>query len=298
MREHSKEGKTLKKISRAFRKTWHAVSHSKTAIIGLTIFILVILVTLLAPIIAPYSVDEMNVGPTLEQPSRAHLMGTDMYGRDVFSRIILGASVSLRIALVVVGLAMLIGIPLGTIAGYTGGPVSALIMRIVDVMLCFPWVMVALCVAAITGPGEQVVIISLTFAYVPTFVRLMQGVVLSVREQEYIGAAVVTGESKWSIVTRYVLPNCMAPLIVEATLVMSFVILEEAAISYLGVGIQPPVPSWGVMLSEGANYIWNAPFLCIFPGIAIIITVLGVNLFGDGLRDILDPRYMGGLREV
>ena len=288
----------MSRITHAFKRAWHAVTRSKTAIIGLTIFIAVVLLTLLAPVIAPHPVDEMNVGPTLQQPGKAFPLGTDMYGRDVFSRILMGASVSLRIALTVVGLAMLIGIPLGTIAGYAGGFAGAFIMRVVDVMLCFPWVMVALCVAAITGPGEQVVVISLTFAYIPTFVRLMQGVVLSVREQEYIGAAIVTGESRWSVIARYILPNCIAPLIVEATLVMSFVILEEAAISYLGVGIQPPVPSWGVMLSEGANYIWNAPFLCIFPGIAIIITVLGVNLFGDGLRDILDPRYMGGLREV
>ena len=223
-------------------------------------------------------------------------MGTDNYGRDVMSRVVMGTWVSLRVAFTVVALALLIGVPLGVLVGYYHNRISNVIMRGVDVMLCFPWVMVALCVAALLGGGEKVVIISLVFAYIPTFVRLMEGVVLSVREQEYVGAAMVTGEKPFSIIWRYVLPNCLAPRIVEATLVMSFVILEEAAISYLGIGIQPPTPSWGVMLNEGSQFIWNCPYLAIFPGIAIAYTVLSLTLFGDGLRDILDPRYMGGLR--
>jgi ABC-type dipeptide/oligopeptide/nickel transport system permease subunit len=288
----------LRRITRFFKKGFVAISHSKTAIVGLSIITVVLVFTIFSPVIAPYPIDEMNVGPKLLKPNSQFIMGTDMYGRDVFSRVIMGASVSLRIAFTVIALAMLIGVALGTVAGYTGGVTGSIIMRICDVMLCFPWVMVALCVAAITGPGEKVVIIALVFAYVPTFVRLMYGVVLSVREQEYVSAAIVIGEKKRSVILRYVLPNCVAPIIVEATLVMSFVILEEAAISYLGVGIQPPTPSWGAMLSEGAGYMWNATYLSIFPGLAIIFAVLGINLFGDGLRDILDPKYMGGLREV
>lgn len=287
----------MNKLKRTARKAWRAVSHSQKAMVGICMIIILLLLALFAPVIAAYEVDEMNTGMPLSAPSKEHLMGTDNYGRDVMSRVVMGTQVSLRIAFTVVVLAMLIGVPLGVLAGYFHNRLSGLVMRAIDVMLCFPWVMVALCVAALLGGGEHVVIISLVFAYVPTFVRLMEGVVLSVREQEYVGAAMVTGESKLSVIWRYVLPNCIAPLIVEATLVMSFVILDEAAISYLGVGIQPPTPSWGVMLNEGSQFIWNCPYLAIFPGISIAYTVLSINLFGDGLRDILDPRYMGGLRE-
>lgn len=287
----------MDKLIRKIRKAWRAVTHSKKAMVGICMIIVLLLVALLAPVIVTYEVDQMNAGRPLSGPSAEHIMGTDNYGRDVMSRVVMGTQVSLRVALIVVTLSVVIGVPLGVLAGYYHNRISSLIMRAVDVMLCFPWVMVALCVAALLGGGEKVVIISLVFAYVPTFVRLMEGVVLSVREQEYVGAALVTGEKPLSVIWRYVLPNGIAPLIVEATLVMSFVILDEAAISYLGVGIQPPTPSWGVMLNEGSQFIWNCPYLAIFPGIAIAYTVLSINLFGDGLRDILDPRFMGGLRE-
>jgi len=257
----------------------------------------IIAIAIFAPIFEPFDPLQMDVGPKFQGPSAEYIMGTDMYGRDVLSRVLAGTSVSLTVGLAVVGLAMLIGVPLGLFAGFMGGIVDTLIMRFVDILLCFPWVLVALIIAAITGPGMTVVIVALVIAYIPTFIRLMQGMVLSVREKEYVEAALVTGEKRQSIIWRYILPNCIAPLIVEATLIMSFVILSEAAISYLGVGIQPPTPSWGTMLSESMTYLWPAPYLAIFPGIAIIITVLAVNIFGDGLRDILDPRYMGGLKE-
>lgn len=287
----------MKKIRRKIKKGWRAITHSKKATVGFIMILILIVIALFAPLIAPYKVDEMNTGVPLSAPSSEHIMGTDNYGRDVFSRVIMGTRVSLRMGIIVATLSILIGVPLGLLAGYRDTHLGSLIMRAIDVMLCFPWVMVALCVAALIGGGEKVIIIALVFAYVPTFVRLMQGVVLSVREQEYVGAALVTGESRTSIVGRYIFPNCTAPLIVETTLVMSFVILDEAAISYLGIGVRPPTPSWGVMLNEGSQFMWNAPFLSIFPGIAIAFTVLGINLFGDGLRDILDPRFMGGLRE-
>lgn len=258
---------------------------------------ILVLAALIAPLITPYPIDRMNTGPVFSKPASGHPMGTDNYGRDVYSRVLMGTRVSLRVGLTVALLSLLIGVPLGLLAGYTDRFISSLIMRMIDVMLCFPWVMVALCVAALIGGGEKVIVIALVFAYVPTFVRLMRGVVLSVREQDYVGAALVTGESRLSTALRYILPNCTAPLIVETTLIMSFVILDEAAVSYLGVGIQPPTPSWGVMLNEGSQFMWNAPFLSIFPGLAIAFTVLGINLFGDGLRDLLDPRFMGGLKE-
>ena len=285
-------------IKKAVKKAWIAVRHSKSATIGLILLAIVVLIAILAPVLEPYDPYEMNVGDKFTPPNSEFFMGTDMYGRDVLSRVLEGTSVSLSIGIVVVVLAMLVGVPLGLLAGFAGGWVDSSIMRIVDVILCFPWVLVALCIAAVIGPGTGVVIGALVIAYIPTFIRLMQGVVLSVREKEYVEAAIVTGESKSAVLWRYVFPNCVAPLIVEATLVMSFVIISEAAISYLGVGIQPPTPSWGTMLSESMTYMWASPYLCIFPGIAIVITVLAINVFGDGLRDILDPRYMGGLREV
>lgn len=287
----------MERFKKKIKKAWRAVTHSQKATIGLIMILLLLLVALTAPLLARYGVDQIGAGAPFTKPCSAYPFGTDNYGRDVFSRVLIGTRVSLRIALTVAALSILIGVPLGVIAGFNGGTVGAIIMRIVDVMLCFPWIMVALCVAALIGSGEKVVIISLVFAYIPTFVRLMQGVVLSVKEEEYISAAKVTGESKFATVMKYVLPNCLAPLIVEATLVMSFVVLDEAAISYLGIGVQPPTPSWGVMLNESSQFIWNATYLSILPGIAIAYTVLSINLFGDGLRDILDPRYMGGLRE-
>ncbi|NLC27033.1 MAG: ABC transporter permease [Fastidiosipila sp.] len=284
-------------IQKKIRKSWRTIKKSTKATIGFFMIIILVLVALLAPLIAPYDAEEINTGPALQATSKEHIMGTDNYGRDVFSRVVMGARVSLRISITVVLLSMLIGVPLGILSGYWD-KFGSVIMRIVDVMLSFPWVMVAMVVAAILGGGEKVVIISLVFAYVPTFVRLMQSVVLSVREQEYIDAALVTGERHSSILLRYIFPNSSAPLIVEATLVMSFVILDEAAISYLGVGVQPPTPSWGVILNEGSQFMWIAPHLSIVPGLAIAFTVLAINIFGDGLRDILDPRYMGGLREL
>ena len=287
----------MKSFRRILKRTWVSIRHSKNATIGFYFLVIIVAIAILAPLLAPYDPLEMNVGTKLLAPSSEYIMGTDMYGRDVLSRVLAGTSVSLSVGLLVVVLSMLIGVPLGLFAGFIGGWVDNIIMRFTDLLLCFPWVLVALCIAAITGPGMPVVILALVIAYVPTFIRLMQGMVLSVREKEYVEAAVVTGEKRQAIIWRYIFPNCIAPLIVEATLIMSFVILSEAAISYLGVGIQPPTPSWGTMLSESMTYLWPAPYLAIFPGIAIIATVLAVNIFGDGLRDILDPRYMGGLRD-
>lgn len=288
----------MKTFIKKIKKSWIAVRHSKKATVGLIMIFFMIIVVVFAPLIAIYEIDAMNTGPVLQGPTPQHIMGTDNYGRDVFSRVVMGSQVSLRISVIVVVLAMLIGVPLGLLAGYRNNILGSFIMRVIDVLLCFPWVLVALCIAAMLGGGEKVIVISLVIAYVPTFVRLMQGVTLSVREQDYIAAAIVTGEKRSSVMWRYLLPNVMSSLIVEATLIMSFVILDEAAISYLGVGVQSPTPSWGVMLNEGSAFMWKAPLLSIFPGIAIAFTVLGINLFGDGLRDILDPRYMGGLREI
>lgn len=275
-----------------FKAMLSSVGESKYATIGLIAVVIIIVIALLAPILAPYDYTIMDKESLLQKPSAEHWLGTDQFGRDVLSRILIGTRVSLLIGGVVVLLSLAIGIPMGMAAGYYGRTLDSVIMRITDIMLAFPWVLVALLAAAIFNPGVHVVIISLTFAYVPSFARLTRSVVASIREQSYVEAAIMIGEKDISIMLRYILPNCIAPIIVQASTVLASVILGEAGISYLGLGIQPPTPSWGGMLSESATYLWNAPHLSIFPAIAIIITVLAVNFFGDGLRDILDPTYV------
>lgn len=281
-----------KKNIREFLKSFRM---SKNAIIGFCFLVLIVLVAVFASRIAPYDYAQMDMEHLLETPSPAHIFGTDNFGRDVFSRVIYGTRISLLVGVVVVVISIAIGVPLGLLAGYFGGFYDGVIMRTVDVLLAFPWVLVALIAAAILGSGLPIVIIALSIAYIPTFIRMMRSVVLSVRELEYIEAAKVIGENDTSILFRYILPNCTAPLIVQASNVMACVILGEAAISYLGMGIQSPTPSWGIMLSEGAGYLWSSPYLSVFPAIAVIITVLAINFLGDGLRDILDPKYTSGV---
>lgn len=272
-----------------------AVLHNKNAMVGMTVLVLVLLAALLAPVIAPYDYAEMNMDELLMKPCAAHIMGTDNFGRDVFSRILYGTRISVFVGFVVILLSLLVGVPLGMLAGYYGGSIDTIIMRAVDLMLAFPWVLLALTFAAILSPGLHIVIISLTIAYVPTFIRLMRSVVMSVRNQEYVEAAIVTGEPIKSVMWSYIFPNCVASLIVQASTVLACVIIGEASISYLGMGVQSPTPSWGIMISEASTYLWKAPYLSVWPGVAIIVTVLAVNLLGDGLRDILDPKFVNGV---
>ncbi len=280
-----------KKIREFLQSFWK----SKNAMIGLILIVLVVLVAVFASQIAPFHYAQMDMQHLLETPSKAHIFGTDNFGRDVFSRVVYGTRISLLVGIAVVGISLAVGVPLGLLAGYYGRFWEGAIMRTVDVMLAFPWVLVAIIAAAIMGAGLQIVIISLAIAYTPTFIRMIRSVVLTVRELEYVEAAKVIGENDASILFRYILPNCMAPLIVQASNVMACVILGEAAISYLGMGVQSPTPSWGIMLSEGAGFLWASPYLSVFPAIAVIITVLAINFFGDGLRDILDPKYTSGV---
>jgi len=287
-----KDSKQLKKRIKDF---FIAMLHNRNAMIGTVVLGLVILVAVLAPYIAPYDYTEMNMDELLMAPCARHLMGTDNFGRDVLSRILYGTRISVFVGLFVIFLSLLIGVPLGMVAGYYGGWVDTLVMRLVDLMLAFPWVLLALVFAAILNPGLHIVVISLTIAYVPTFIRLMRSVVMSVRNQEYVEAAVVTGEPVSSVMWRYIFPNCVASLIVQASTILACVIIGEASISYLGMGVQAPTPSWGIMISEASTYLWKAPYLSVFPGIAIIVTVLAVNLLGDGLRDVLDPKFVNGV---
>jgi peptide/nickel transport system permease protein len=241
-------------------------------------------------VLAPYDPNELSVGPRLGAPNRDHLLGTDGFGRDALSRLLYGARITVVVAFGVAAGSLVIGVAIGLAAGYVGRLVDTIAMGILDVVLTFPWTLMALAIAAILGPGLWTVFVALVVVYSPILARLTRAVVLSIREMEYVVAARVVGQTGSRIVWRCILPNSSSPLIVQATSIMGFAILAEAAISYVGLGTQPPTPSWGLTLSDGADYMFVAPHLVIYPGLAIAYVVLALNLFGDGLRDILDPR--------
>lgn len=283
------EARGRSQLSKALSNLWT----NKKALVGSVMLLIVVAVAILAPVIAPYDPIQLAVGPLLSQPSRDHLLGTDNFGRDTFSRLIYGARISLLAAFGVIVCSVTIGMSLGLLTGYVGGMVDYLVMRVVEMLFAFPWVLIALAMAAILGPGLKTVLISLVVVYSPILVRLTRAVVLSIREEEYIEAARSIGQRHLLIMVRHVFPNTLSPIIVQSTSIMGFSILAEAAISYLGLGTRPPTPSWGLSLSEGANYLWVAPHLVVFPGLAIAYVVMSFNFLGDGLRDILDPRYQG-----
>jgi peptide/nickel transport system permease protein len=257
--------------------------------IGVVIITLVVLVAVSAPFIAPYG-PTAQVSKRLLDPSAQHLLGTDEIGRDVFSRIIFGSRVSLYVGIIAVTLALSLGATTGIISGYMGGTFDNLVMRLVDLLFAFPGLVLAIVIAGLLGPSISNTMIAIGIVYAPQYARVSRSSVLSVKEELYIEAARTVGGRGTHIVIRHILPNIVAPLIVLTTLSMSTAILTEAALSFLGLGTQPPDPSWGAMLSTGRRYMEIAPWVAIFPGLAIMFAVLGFNLLGDGLRDALDPR--------
>ncbi|MCL0075541.1 nickel ABC transporter permease subunit NikC [Dehalococcoidia bacterium] len=262
----------------------------RLALIGAAIILVLVFVALLAPFIAPHDPVEQNLGNRLLPPSIEHPSGTDNLGRCILSRLIHGSRVSLQIGIMVVGIASITGVTLGLIAGYRGGLIDELIMRIVDILLAFPGIILALVIAGILGPSLYNVMLALAVVGWTSYARVVRGSVLSVKEKGFVEAVRVLGASDARIMFRHVLPNVMAPVIVMATLGMAHVILAAAALSFLGLGAQPPTPEWGSMLNDGRAFMRTAPHLTIFPGLAIMVTVLAFNFLGDGLRDILDPR--------
>jgi peptide/nickel transport system permease protein len=278
---------------RPHRNLSHALRifrRSKTALAGLVIILIFFFVALLADRLAPYGPNAVNLGQRFILPSLEHPFGTDNLGRDILSRVIVGSRVSLWVGVLTVGLAMVIGVPAGLVAGYRRGAVDSIIMRLVDVFLAFPVIILAIAIVAVRGPGLVNVMIALTFVYWTTYARVTRGVTLVLREEDYVLAARSVGASSFRIMLRQILPNAVSPLLVIASLGLGNAILAEAALSFLGLGIQPPQASWGSMLNFGMQFLRDAPFLSIFPGAAIFVTVLGFNLLGDGLRDALDPR--------
>jgi peptide/nickel transport system permease protein len=258
--------------------------------VGALLVLAFLLVTAFAPWLAPYDPVATDFGDVLSPPSWRHPFGTDDIGRDILSRVIHGSRVSLQAGLFTVAVALLIGLPLGLVAGFFGGRVDNLIMRGIEVVLSFPTLVLALGVTAVLGPRLIHALIAIGVVFVPHFARLIRGQVLSVRENDFVAAARALGASDARVMRLHVLPNCLAPILVQSSFSIAFAILTEAALSFLGMGTQPPTPSWGIMLSMGRGYLEQAPWLGAFPGIAIFLTVLGFNLLGDGIRDALDPR--------
>jgi dipeptide transport system permease protein len=275
---------------------WYYFSENRGAVIGLVFFIFLVLVALFAPLIAPHDPtqqyrDAVLVPPVWQEGGRADfLLGTDAVGRDMLSRLIYGTQFSLFVGVIVTTLSLVVGVVFGVIAGYFRGWVDTAIMRVMDIILAFPSLLLALVLVAILGPGLVNAMIAISLVYQPHFVRLARAAVMSEKSRDYVVAAKVAGASHTRLMFKTILPNCMAPLIVQATLSFSSAILDAAALGFLGMGAQPPTPEWGTMLAEAREFIQSKWWVVTLPGVAILITVLAINLMGDGLRDALDPK--------
>ena len=272
------------------RRRWPRLFRQRALLVGGAIILLMALCALLAPIVAPYDPSEMHPDNALEGPSAQFWLGTDMFGRDQFSRILHGARISFMVGLISVSIALLLGGILGLIAAYSRGWIDNLIMRVMDILFAFPFLLLTIAIMAAFGTSLANAMIAIGIVYTPSFARVARGAALSVMELGYVEASQALGTSSWRMMFRHVLPNIQGPIIVQTSLSLAFAILAEAALSFLGLGAQPPTPSWGLMLNEGRDFFNQAPWLAIFPGIAITVAVLGFNLLGDGLRDALDPR--------
>lgn len=257
---------------------------------GTILVIALLVVAIFANWLAPFSPIEQHPVDRLQEPNAHYLMGTDEFGRDLFSRIIHGATNSLRISIVSVIVSSVIGTLLGVIAAYKEGVTDFVLMRFMDLLFAFPTIILAMAIAAAMGPGFLNTVMAISIVYIPTFARVARGSVLNIKQLEYINAATVIGVTDWRKIAKHIIPNAITPSMVQVSMAFAWAILTETSLSYLGLGTQPPLPSWGSMISESRRMMELAPWLAIFPGIAIMVTVLSFNLLGDGLRDFLDPR--------
>jgi ABC-type dipeptide/oligopeptide/nickel transport system permease subunit len=268
--------------------------HNPLLAVGIVMVAVLVMLAIFAPLLSVYSPYDVALGPSMSAPSAEHIMGTDKLGRDLFARIIYGARTTLLVSLPSVALALLIGMALGLTAGYVGGRVDQVIMRLMDILLAFPGLLLAIAVVAVLGPSVPNLIITIALLYSPRMARIVRAPVLSVREQEFIGAARVAGSSGLRIVARHILPNVLSPVIVDATLSASQAIITESALAYLGLGAPPPNPSWGEMLSSSRQFMTSAPWSALFPGLAIVYATTSFIVLGNGLRDWFDPRRRRG----
>lgn len=272
------------------RATVDTVLQNRLAVAGLIILALLVLAALVGPLIAPFGINEINVSDRLQGPTTTHWFGTDELGRDVFSRVLVGARVSLMVGFIAVGIALVVGVPIGLISGFYGGATDSWLMRMMDILFALPAILLAIAILAVLGPGIVNAMIAIGIVYTPIFARITRGSVLTIKQSVFVRAARSLGATDTRILRTHILPNVMAPIIVQASLSLAFAILAEAALSFLGLGVQPPNPAWGRMLSEGRGFFEQAPWMAIFPGLAIVVTVMAFNFVGDGLRDALDPQ--------
>jgi peptide/nickel transport system permease protein len=272
------------------RRWWRRFARNRGAVFGLAVFLAILLMAVFADVLAPFDPLLQGVGPANAAPSWSHWAGTDSFGRDMLSRIIYGSRIALAIGVVAVLVAMVIGVVLGLVAGYYGGWLDALIMRVMDGLFAFPIIILAIAMMAVMGFGVRNVIIAVAVGFIAPFARVTRGDVLAVKQEPYIEAARLAGVPGPAIIARHVLPNVLAPIIVQAALRVSGAIITEAGLSFLGLGPPPPTPVWGSMIAEGRNFIVMAPHISTIPGVALMVTIVGLNLLGDGLRDTLDPR--------
>lgn len=270
---------------------FHGLRQNTGAVIGLVTLAVLILIALLAPVITQYDPIIINPPDRLQSPSMDHWLGTDPFGRDLYTRVVYGARISLPIGIIAVVISASFGIALGLVSGYYRGVTDSIIMRLIDVMLAFPGILLALVVVAILGPNLRNVMIAVGIGGIPRYTRLVRGSVLASRELQYVEAARVVGVPDHTLLIRHILPNVIAPAVILSTLSVGSAIISAAGLSFLGLGAQPPTPEWGAMLADGRQFLRTDPWVTTVPGIAIMLTVLSVNLFGDGLRDILDPRF-------
>lgn len=286
---NTKKGLKSRKRSQ-YLDVWKRLCQNRMAVFGMVILLIVVVMALLAPVIAPYHYDDQNYEETFEHPSSKHIMGTDKYGRDIFSRVVYGARVSLKIGFISLLGGAFVGCILGAVAGFLGGKIDTIIMRGCDILMSIPRTVLAISIATTLGTGLTNAMIAVAISSVPSFARVVRASTLTVKDQEFIEAADAIGASNARIIRKHILPNVLAPIIVQATLGVGTAIILAASLSFLGLGIEPPTPEWGAMLSSGREYMRDYSYMVIFPGFAIMLTVLSLNLFGDGLRDALDPK--------
>ena len=277
-------------VGNQLRRMWYSFCKRKVAVLGLVIVLIYIIVAIFAPLLAPYDPVKQDLANMMQTPGPKHLLGTDEMGRDILSRIIYGARISMKVGFYAVGVAFVIGIPLGIFAGYFGGKVDLLIMRAMDVLLAFPGILLSIVFVSVLGPNLDNAILSVGIYTVPNFARMARGETLALRNSEFIEAARAMGSGDIRIVFSHILINIVSPMIVMGTLSFGTAIITTSGMGFLGIGAQPPTPEWGAMLSSGRQYLLVAPHVTTYTGLAILFLVLGLNLLGDGLRDVLDPK--------
>lgn len=286
----SKDAARRKKRSSQWRLIWKRMRRNKLAMLGMVLVVVIVLSSLLAGVLSPYDYEKQDLANTFQTPSSAHWMGTDNYGRDIFTRVLYGGRISLLVSLMAIAIALIFGCLIGVTSGYFGGTVDSVMMRIMDIIMAIPSFLLAICISAALGSGIRNTAIAIAVGCIPSYARLMRAQVLGIKNQEFVEAARMNGSGHFRTMIRHIVPNTLSTIIVDSTLRIGACIMIISSLSFIGLGVQPPTPEWGSMLAAGRSYIRDFWPMVTFPGLAIMATIFGFNLFGDGLRDALDPR--------